>query len=214
MTLGARIVDDNRTGFRVWAPIHDQVVLRVHGGGGARDVTLDRDPRGYHATVVGDAPVGTRYEYVIGGVARPDPASRWQPDGPGGSSAVVDHRYPWTDDAFRSPGLDELVVYELHVGTFSREGTFAGVVPELESLRDLGITAIELMPVAEFPGARNWGYDGVMPFAAQSSYGGPDGLPRARRRRARDGTRGHPRRRVQPPRSRGERARRVRPLFH
>ncbi len=110
---------------------------------------------------------------------RPDPASRFQPHGVHGPSRIVDpHAYKWNDRDWRGVPQRDLVIYELHVGTFTREGTFDAVIERLEDLVDLGVNAIELMPVAEFPGTRNWGYDGVHLFAPQSSYGGPDGLKR------------------------------------
>ncbi len=108
----------------------------------------------------------------------PDPASRLQPEGVHQASQVVDLRFPWTDGAWRGLLLEQFVFYELHVGTFTKEGTFDAVIPHLQELADLGVTAIEIMPVAQFPGTRNWGYDGVYPFAVQSSWGGPAGLQR------------------------------------
>jgi maltooligosyltrehalose trehalohydrolase len=123
--------------------------------------------------------VGADYLYVLDGAAWPDPCSRFQPEGVRGPSRVVDPgRFAWSDDAWGGVALDELVVYELHVGTFSAEGTFDGVIPYLEGLRELGVTAIELMPVATFPGNRGWGYDGVYGYAPHPAYGGPEGLAR------------------------------------
>src|SRR5262245_3739573 len=111
------------------------------------------------------------------GPARPDPASRWQPHGVHQPSAVTfPERYSWSDRGWTGIERRRLAIYELHVGTFSPEGTFDAVASRLEDLRSLGITAIELMPVAQFPGERNWGYDAVHPFAVQNSYGGPQGL--------------------------------------
>ncbi len=123
---------------------------------------------------------GSRYFYRLdGGNECPDPASRFQPEGVHGPSEVTDpEAFAWTDDGWRDIPRSELVFYELHIGTFSDEGTFDGAIPHLDRLRDLGITCIEIMPVNQFPGARNWGYDGVQLFAAQNSYGGPDGLRR------------------------------------
>jgi maltooligosyltrehalose trehalohydrolase len=120
------------------------------------------------------APAGADYRFVLDGQPLPDPASRWQPDGLRGPSRVLggDPAPPLK----RMPGLDELVLYELHVGTFSEAGTFTEAIPHLEGLSELGVNAIEIMPVAEFPGARGWGYDGVYLSAAQSSYGGPEEL--------------------------------------
>jgi maltooligosyltrehalose trehalohydrolase len=121
---------------------------------------------------------GTRYMLVIDAEKeRPDPSSHSQPEGVGGPSAVVDHAaFRWEDEVWRGVPLAGLVLYELHVGTFTPDGTFEAVVPRLADLKELGVTSIELMPVAQFPGRRNWGYDGAFPFAPQHSYGGPQGL--------------------------------------
>jgi maltooligosyltrehalose trehalohydrolase len=143
-------------------------------------VSLPRGPDGVFAGVLAGLGAGARYRYRLdGGAERPDPVSRSQPDGVHGPSRVVDPAaFPWTDAGWRGVPLRDLRVYELHVGTFTAEGTFDAVIPHLPALRDLGLTAIELMPIAEFPGARNWGYDGVHLFAPQSTYGGPEGLRR------------------------------------
>src|SRR5205085_4854707 len=121
---------------------------------------------------------GDRYLYRLdGGKERPDPASRSQPEGVHGPSEVVDpDHFHWTDQNWRGLPLERLIIYELHVGTWTGKGTFQAAISRLEYLRDLGITAVELMPVAQFPGTRNWGYDGVGLFAPQSTYGGPQGL--------------------------------------
>jgi maltooligosyltrehalose trehalohydrolase len=141
---------------------------------------MERRERGYWVADLQDVAPGSRYFFRLDEtVDRPDPASRLQPDGVHGPSAVVDsHSYPWRDVEWRGIDLAEMVLYELHVGAFTPEGTFDGVVGRLDSLKELGINAIEIMPVSQFPGERNWGYDGVYPFAVQSSYGGPDGLRR------------------------------------
>jgi maltooligosyltrehalose trehalohydrolase len=125
-------------------------------------------------------PEGQRYAYRLdGGPERPDPCSRWQPDGVHRPSAVLfPERFPWTDHGWAGLPREDLVFYELHVGTFTPEGTFDAVRRRLPELADLGVTAVELMPVAQFPGGRNWGYDGVHPFAPQNTYGGPHGLAR------------------------------------
>jgi maltooligosyltrehalose trehalohydrolase len=123
---------------------------------------------------------GQRYHYSLdGGPCRPDPCSLWQPEGVNGPSAVVDTtRFQWSDDSWRGVKRSDLIFYELHVGTFTPRGTFAEIVPRLPALRELGVTAIQLMPVAQFPGSRNWGYDGVLPYSTQDSYGGPWELQR------------------------------------
>ncbi len=166
------------TRFRAWAPRASELELRITHPE-PLDVVLERRSGGYWETVLEDAPPGTRYLYRIDGRAeRPDPASRFQPEGVHGASEVVDAAFDWQDHEWRGLPLERCVLYELHVGTFTQEGTFDAIHPHLESLRDLGITFVELMPVAQFPGGRNWGYDGVYPFAAQNSYGGPPGLKR------------------------------------
>ena len=126
----------------------------------------------------GEAVAGDDYHLVVdGGVSLPDPCSRSQPEGVRGPSRVVDPgAFAWSDAAWGGLDLRELVIYELHVGTFTRAGTFAGAVERLPELRELGVTAIELMPVATFPGARNWGYDGLYTWAPHPAYGGPEGL--------------------------------------
>lgn len=176
--LGANPLGDGRCAFRVWAPAHERVQVRLPDED--RTVALDRTEHGYHAAVLDGVEPGARYVYVLSdGTERPDPASRSQPDGVHGPSAVVADDFEWTDRAWKNLPLADYVFYELHVGTFSDTGTFDGVIPHLGRLRnELGITSIEIMPVAQFPGGRNWGYDGVLPFAVQNTYGGPDGLRR------------------------------------
>lgn len=180
MNIGARY--DRKTGvteFTVWSPFSGTVAVRVLEPQG-RVAAMTKNERGYWTSIVPDVPPGTRYLYRIDDEReRPDPASRHQPEGVHGPSAVVDHgSFSWTDKAWRGMPLPEYIIYELHPGTFTREGTFDAVIPRLSDLADLGITAIELMPVAQFPGSRNWGYDGVYPFAIQNTYGGPEGLKR------------------------------------
>jgi maltooligosyltrehalose trehalohydrolase len=138
---------------------------------------MTRSDCGFHI-VEAAANVGARYFFRLpDGRELPDPASRFQPDGVHGPSAVVDTReFEWNDASFKVHSLEDMVIYEMHVGTFTDEGTFAAAIPRLDALVELGITTVELMPVAQFPGARNWGYDGVYPSAAQNSYGGPAGL--------------------------------------
>jgi len=140
---------------------------------------MNPNERGYFELMVSGVEPGARYRYVLDGQKeRPDPASRFQPEGVHGSSEVIDpEAFQWSDDGWAGIPFHQLIIYELHVGTFTKEGTFQAIIPFLEYLRhDVGITAIELMPVAQFPGRRNWGYDGVYPFAVQASYGGSDGL--------------------------------------
>jgi maltooligosyltrehalose trehalohydrolase len=162
--------------FAVWAPTSDQVELRI----GDRSVAMQADRFGWWQAAVEEAGPGTRYGFSLdGGPLRPDPRSASQPDGVDGLSEVVDHgAFEWTDAAWRGVSLRGAVLYELHVGTFSREGTFDGAIAHLPHLVDLGVDAIELLPVAEFSGNRGWGYDGADLFAPHHAYGGPDGLKR------------------------------------
>jgi maltooligosyltrehalose trehalohydrolase len=167
--------DGSRWRFRVWAPDARRVELVLDDGAG-RD--LAREPDGCFSGAVAGLRAGDRYRYRIDGRGPfPDPASRSQPDGVHGPSQLVDPRaYRWRDARWRSPALEDAVIYELHAGTFSPSGTFAGAAARLPALADLGVTVVELMPVAAFPGARNWGYDGVALFAPASAYGPPDAL--------------------------------------
>jgi maltooligosyltrehalose trehalohydrolase len=181
--LGARVLDEGASEFRVWAPRARRVELEL---GGER-LEMHEAGVGVREAVVGGAGPGADYRFVLDGTPLPDPCSRWQPQGLRGPSRVY---APAAQRAalarasapaarpgrVRLPPLGELVIYELHVGTFSPAGTFAGAIPYLDELAELGVGAIELMPVAEFPGTRGWGYDGVYLSAAQSSYGGPAGL--------------------------------------
>ena len=169
--LGA-VPRDGGVDLCVWAPRAGSLAVRL--GGGRHELEPDGD--GFWAGRVPGA-AGDDYVFAVDGVDRPDPCSRSQPEGVRGPSRLFDTA------AFEiAPGpdlpLDELVLYELHVGTFSAEGTFDGVVPRLAELRELGVTAIELMPVATFPGSRGWGYDGLYAYAPHAAYGGPDGLAR------------------------------------
>lgn len=177
--LGATLAEDGTVRFRVWAPRSRSVSVRIVDTL-PRTVALTRGEAGYFSGMVKGIGEGTRYLYRLDdGSERPDPASRFQPEGVHGPSQVVDHRkFAWDDRQWRGIPLDSYIIYELHVGTFTREGTFEAVIPRLDDLIALGITAVELMPVAQFPGTRNWGYDGVYPFAPQNSYGGPVGLKR------------------------------------
>jgi maltooligosyltrehalose trehalohydrolase len=177
---GAVPLGDGSTRFSVWAPNATMVEVAVTGGGRPRTFPLSRAADGVHRGTVPEVPPGSDYSYRLdGGADRPDPVSRWRPFGVHGPTRVVDPAaFRWTDTGWRGLETADLVIYELHIGTFTRAGTFDGVIERLSSLRDLGVTAIEIMPVSEFPGRRNWGYDGVSPYAVQSTYGGPDGLKR------------------------------------
>jgi maltooligosyltrehalose trehalohydrolase len=184
--VGVEVLPDGAVHTRVWAPHARQVGVVLESGPGAEASTpvaiaLQSEARGYFAGMLPGAAAGTRYRLRLDeeAVLLPDPASRFQPEGVHGPSEVVDPAtFAWEVDVWALPPFREWAIYELHVGTFTAEGTFEAIIPRLPYLRDLGVTAIELMPIAQFPGARNWGYDGVFPFAAQHSYGGPDGLRR------------------------------------
>ena len=173
LEMGAR-PEGGTTRFRVWAPHAEQVVLRIEGG---QEIAMAPTGEGFHETAT-PAPPGTDYAYLIdGGPPLPDPVSRWQPQGVHGPSRVVDpDSYAWQDSDWGGLPLEALVIYELHTGTFTPEGTFGAIEQKLNHLSQLGVTALELMPVAEFPGGRNWGYDGVHLYAPQSTYGGPEAL--------------------------------------
>jgi maltooligosyltrehalose trehalohydrolase len=169
--LGAWPRSDGTCDFRVWAPRAESVALRL----GRDDLPMEPAGHGVYEAVAA-AGHGDDYWFVLNGKRLPDPASRWQPRGLRGPSRVIGEVEP--PPGFTPPSLDELVLYELHIGAFAPEGTFEAAIQHLPALADLGITAIEVMPVAEFPGARGWGYDGVYLSAAQSSYGGPLGFAR------------------------------------
>jgi maltooligosyltrehalose trehalohydrolase len=173
--LGATFQGDGRWQFLVWAPYVNKVEVRL-GDPQVETLSLEKGARGYHQ-IVAEVKPGTRYFYRLDNEKlRPDPASRFQPQGVHGPSEIVDPHFDWKDDSWRGIPLQDYIMYEIHVGTFTPAGTFEAAISRLDRLKSLGITAIELMPVAQFPGTRNWGYDGVYPFAVQDSYGGPRGL--------------------------------------
>lgn len=178
--LGATPLSTGDCLFLVWAPYADSVKLHVLNSP-CRSLPMEREPKGYFRLRLEGA-FGCRYLYDLGGNGekmRPDPASRFQPEGVHGPSQVpAREEFNWSDGQWRGLPLGDLVLYEIHVGTFTPEGTFDAIIPRLRSLKKLGVTAVEIMPVAQFPGDRNWGYDGVFPFCVQDSYGGPSGLRR------------------------------------
>lgn len=180
--LGAVPLSKDRCQFRVWAPHCAEVDVHLVGfAHGERCERLQREARGYHQAILDEVPAGTLYFYRLDGkTERPDPASRSQPQGVHGPSQVIRAEHCVSEEAaaWRGLPLSQLVIYELHVGTFSPTGTFYGVIDDLDRLCELGVNAIELMPVAQFPGERNWGYDGVYLYAVQGSYGGAIGLKR------------------------------------
>lgn len=181
MRFGAHVRDGGAT-FEIWAPSAFDLKLCLYASGGEQDrdqQTLDMERIGggwWRCTVDGIKP-GQWYHYIADGLRVPDPASRLQADTVHGPSIVVDPaQYIWTDSDWRGIPWEEAILYELHVGTFTNEGTFRGVIDKLDYLKQLGITAVELMPLSDFPGVRNWGYDGVLHFAPANAYGMLDDL--------------------------------------
>jgi maltooligosyltrehalose trehalohydrolase len=176
--LGANYLGKGRTSLLVWAPKAKSISLHSLSPD-ERMVGLEKFPRGYHGAIVENLYPGTRYLFRLDDrLERPDPASRSQPEGVHGPSEVLDPHFPWQDHCWTGLPLNRYLFYEIHVGTYTPEGTFDAIAPHLADLKELGITAIELMPPAQFPGDRNWGYDGVYPFAVQHTYGGARGLKR------------------------------------
>jgi maltooligosyltrehalose trehalohydrolase len=176
LPFGAEPVGDG-TRFRLWAPRADAVTLCLEADN--REIPMGAEPEGWFSLTTELARPGTRYRYLVEGLKVPDPAARWQPGDVHGASEVIDpSAYEWHDDGWRGRPWEEIVLYELHTGTFSESGDFAGVQRHLDHLAELGVTAIELMPVADFPGRWNWGYDGVLLFAPDTAYGRPEDLKR------------------------------------
>jgi maltooligosyltrehalose trehalohydrolase len=180
LALGSTYLGDGRCQFVVWAPLAKKVEVHLVGLHSSESyVPMEQRAQGYHQAIVGGVEPGDLYFYRLNGEKeRPDPASRFQPKGVHGPSHVANPRFGWRDHCWFGLPLEDYIIYELHIGTFTPEGTFDAIIPQLSHLKDLGITAIELMPVAQFPGNRNWGYDGVYHFAVQDSYGGPEALKR------------------------------------
>jgi maltooligosyltrehalose trehalohydrolase len=177
LPVGAEVLDDEAAVyFRVWAPKRRQVEVVLDDGGDA--VALEKESNGYFSGVAPQARAGTRYKYRLdGGDAFPDPVSRYQPDGVHGPSQVVDPRtFRWSDDTWGGVDAAGQVLYEMHIGTFTRDGTWKSAMRELQSLKDLGITCLEVMPVNEFAGRWGWGYDGVQLFAPFHHYGSADDM--------------------------------------
>jgi maltooligosyltrehalose trehalohydrolase len=193
LTMSAEITNRDTCLFRVWAPEKNNMTLHLTSPGKDRKIPMHKDERGYFSL---ELPVpgsdkdptpdqahpmhGDTYFFIPGDAKDlPDPGSHFQPGGVHGASAIVDHSlYHWQDSAWRGAPFHELIFYELHVGAFTPAGSFEAIIPLLDDIAAVGINAIELMPVAQFPGDRNWGYDGVYPYAVQNTYGGPQGLKR------------------------------------
>ena len=177
MPFGAEVQPGGMTRFRLFAPTADRVRLAIESASAGKPVAMTRLGDGWHELTTA-APAGTRYRYLVpDGTAVPDPASRYQPEDVTGPSEVIDPEvYAWKDTAWRGRPWNEAVLYELHVGTFTPDGTFTSAIAHLDHLASLGITAIELMALGDFAGLRNWGYDGVLLYAPDSAYGRPEDL--------------------------------------
>ncbi|MFC7478602.1 malto-oligosyltrehalose trehalohydrolase [Dankookia sp. GCM10030260] len=175
MPFGAEVLPDERVRFRLWAPSHKEIGLELDG---AEPVTMQSAGDGWHELITDHARPGTRYRFALpDGLRVPDPASRHQPEDVHGPSEVIDPAaHAWRDTDWRGRPWEEAVIYELHIGAFTPEGTFRATINRLDHLVSLGVTAIQIMPVADFPGRWNWGYDGVLPYAPDASYGRPEDL--------------------------------------
>lgn len=178
-SVGANLTGNGKYEFVVWAPLADSIELDINSSEKG-PFMMNRDNQGYWSLSLGNVTPDTRYRFVINGnKARPDPASHYQPDGVHAPSGIVDHTcFPWEDNEWVPVALREMIIYEIHTGTFTNQGTFDSVISRLDDIADTGVNSLEIMPVAQFPGDRNWGYDGVYPYAVQNSYGGPHGLKR------------------------------------
>ncbi|HYZ39072.1 MAG TPA: malto-oligosyltrehalose trehalohydrolase, partial [Stellaceae bacterium] len=177
LPFGAELTPDG-VRFRVWAPRAKAVALQLEGADGGA-IPMVREPNGWFSLSNELARPGDRYRFLVNGRAYPDPASRYQPEGVHGPSEVIDPAaYDWGDASWRGRRWEEIVLYELHLGTFSDSGDFSGAMTHLDHIAELGATAVELMPVAAFPGDRDWGYDGVFLYAAATRYGRPEALKR------------------------------------
>lgn len=177
MKHGINYAGNERCEFTVWAPLLSKVAVKIISPE-EKLVPMEKDEEGFWKTTIADVTPVTKYFYRLNDEKdRADPASHYQPEGVHGTSQVVDHSaFFWSDGNWQGIPLSAMIMYELHVGTFTPDGTFKAIVPRLDELRDTGINTLELMPVSQFPGERNWGYDGVYPYAVQNSYGGPEGL--------------------------------------
>jgi malto-oligosyltrehalose trehalohydrolase len=171
-SYGPRI-SENGVEFRIWSPLRDDVFLKLHD---AMPMRMERDLQGWHWLNVAGVKAGDRYKFAFGdGLEVPDPGSRFQPDDVHGYSEIVDlSKYTWKTEAWKGRPWEETVLYELHIGGFTSEGTFKAAAEKLDHLAKLGATAIQIMPISDFPGRYNWGYDGVLPYAPDSSYGRPE----------------------------------------
>jgi maltooligosyltrehalose trehalohydrolase len=179
LKIGANYTGNGKCEFVVWAPLLKDVTLKLISPA-EQVIPMEQDTKGYWVAKVENVSAETLYLYRLENEKdRPDPASHFQPKGVHEPSQLIEHNsFIWEDDIWKGIVLSEMIIYELHVGTFTPDGTFDSILPRISELKDLGINAIEIMPVVQFPGDRNWGYDGAYPFAVQNSYGGPAGLKR------------------------------------
>jgi maltooligosyltrehalose trehalohydrolase len=178
MNIGVNYSHDNKYEITVWAPFAEKVELKVLSEKKGT-LSMQKETLGYWKIITDEISPDDLYLFRLDNKEHPDPASYFQPQGVHGPSQVIDHQsFHWNDSEWRGIPLSDMIMYELHVGTFTPEGTFDAIIPRIVELKDLGVNAIEIMPVTQFPGERNWGYDGVYPFAVQNSYGGPGGLKR------------------------------------
>ena len=177
MKHGINYLENGKYEFNLWAPFLSKVALKIVSPQ-EKIIPMEKDGKGYWKITVGDTSDKTRYLYQLNGEKeRPDPASHFQPEGVHGPSQVIDHdSFRWEDSEWNGIPISAMIIYELHTGTFTPEGTFEAIISRLDELKDMGINVLEIMPIAQFPGERNWGYDGVYPFAVQNSYGGPTGF--------------------------------------
>lgn len=179
LPVGAEALPEGGVRFRVWAPGRKRVRVQLEGEGKPQTVEMRREPEGYYSVLAENAGAGSLYRFRLDEDDQlyPDPASRFQPEGPHGPSCVIDpNSFRWTDNDWKGAEIRGQVIYEMHVGTFTREGTWRRAAIELAELAEAGITVIEMMPVSEFPGSFGWGYDGVNLFAPTRLYGEPDDL--------------------------------------
>ncbi|HER41216.1 MAG TPA: malto-oligosyltrehalose trehalohydrolase, partial [Salinimicrobium catena] len=174
--VGAELLENGNCRFTVWSPLAENVQVLIKEW--KEPVQLHKDVEGYWEAEVSNLRAGSLYKIRLDEEAEfPDPASRSQPEGVHSWSQVSNpFLHTWKDDGRISRKLNDMVIYELHVGTFTPEGTFEAIIEKLPHLKELGVNTLELMPIAQFPGNRNWGYDGVYPYATQDSYGGEAGL--------------------------------------
>ena len=202
--VGAEVQTAGGVHFRVWAPASKRVAVALaerEDLAGATEIGLTAEADGYWSGLVAEARVGMHYRYRLERGAYPDPASRFQPDGPHGASQIVDPgAFAWTDAEWRGVSREGQVIYEMHIGTFTPEGTWAAAMAQLPQLAELGVTLLEVMPVADFPGRFGWGYDGVNLVRADAALRRAGRLPPFRRSRARARPRRHPRCGLQSPR--------------